>query len=881
MFISQQKPYVTLGTITLILIAGTVLIIQASYLYAERLLLQTAGQALSLAAADSADKLRTFMDERASAIELLAKTISRELRSVPTVQHHLTQLTSNHPFYRQVGIFGADGHLIAASKDFTLNADQQDKDWFKQAARYKKRTFVREVPPPAFASGEAMTFAISSFIQDEHEKPIGIVIAQIDATTIETSVVKTIRALQVPGTILKDVEYQFLTADGTVFIDSQTPYREQLNLKHLALPSALVPYPRGYVEETHVRRHEAVLSGYADTAQQSSYDMPSWRVLMRLNRSAVWLQAKDYLLRFAAPLVGLLTIVMAVLFWSTARLYSAWTATRTEATRSRSAELALRESEARTRAIIENALDGVAVTNATGEILDWNANAERLFGRTKNEVMGRDLGMFLFSHPDHPNHLETYTKFTDLIQSRTLQQPFEMFAQSPILGAIPVEVAVSTFIAGDHQCFSAFIRDNREQISTRLAQRRAQELAESSAAQKALILNNVDIFFVRLDELGIIREWTPAAERMFSIPAKEALGHSFHSLGLKWRVDDAIAHQCFLKTGQAVNCTHDRLQLVRPEGEPSILRLSIKVINPNQPSLILMGEDVTEHYQLQQEIARAQKWEAIGQLAAGIAHEVNTPTQYILDNTQFAIEGFKEVAGLIGMHQSLVKLTPQDEGFNETLDLIRQIQNQPNVMYVLEEIPKALHQSSEGLTRVSNIVRAMKEFAHPDLKETTLTDVNQCIHTTIEIARNEWKYVADIELDLHSDLPLLNCFRSDLNQVLLNLLINAAHAIADRPDRQRGRITISTRCLSNVIEISVADTGTGIPTTVQDKIFDPFFTTKAVGRGTGQGLSIVKTAVVKKHGGSISFNSQEGVGTTFKVSLPLASHSQVIHENAA
>ncbi|HBH79111.1 MAG TPA: histidine kinase, partial [Nitrospira sp.] len=184
---------------------------------------------------------------------------------------------------------------------------------------------------------------------------------------------------------------------------------------------------------------------------------------------------------------------------------------------------------------------------------------------------------------------------------------------------------------------------------------------------------------------------------------------------------------------------------------------------------------------------------------------------------------------------------------------------------------KAIAQSFEGVERITKIVRAMKEFAHPGGEEAAYEDLNKAIQTTVEVSRNEWKYVAEMTMDLTPDLPPVFCQLGPINQVVLNIIVNAAHAIGDvvKGTKQKGRITIATRPVGDGVEIRISDTGGGIPETIREKIFDPFFTTKPVGKGTGQGLAIARSVVVDKHGGRINVESQVDQGTTFIIHLPV------------
>ncbi len=295
---------------------------------------------------------------------------------------------------------------------------------------------------------------------------------------------------------------------------------------------------------------------------------------------------------------------------------------------------------------------------------------------------------------------------------------------------------------------------------------------------------------------------------------------------------------------------------------------------------LAISRDVTDEKRAEQErslmeiqLRQAQKLEAIGQLAAGIAHEINTPTQYVGDNTRFLQESFGSILGLLQAYQELLRAAQAGPVPPEMTRRARAGLEASDLEYLLAQIPAAIKESLEGLDRVTKIVCAMKEFSHPGGKDKCPADLNQAIETTATVARNEWKYVADMKLDLAPDLPPVPCFLDEFNQCILNLVINAAHAIGDVVKAHpgtKGLISVSTRRLAEQVEVRVADTGTGIPEEVRPHIFEPFFTTKGVGKGTGQGLSIVYGSIVKKHGGAVSFESQVGHGTTFIVRLPIS-----------
>jgi signal transduction histidine kinase len=272
------------------------------------------------------------------------------------------------------------------------------------------------------------------------------------------------------------------------------------------------------------------------------------------------------------------------------------------------------------------------------------------------------------------------------------------------------------------------------------------------------------------------------------------------------------------------------------------------------------------------QLRHAQKLESIGQLAAGIAHEINTPTQYIGDNVRFLSDAFRDIKQLLFRQNELLQAASHNPAAREVLREFEAAARAADVEYLLREIPKSIEQTMEGVQRVARIVGAMKEFSHPGVSEKTRIDINQAIKSTLTVSHNEWKYVAELVTDLAPDLPLVRCLPGELNKVILNLIVNAAHAIADTVQNggaTKGTITISTRHSGNWLEIRIADTGPGIPERIRTRIFDPFFTTKAVGKGTGQGLAIAHSVVVDKHGGTISFETEMGRGTTFIIRLPI------------
>jgi signal transduction histidine kinase len=281
--------------------------------------------------------------------------------------------------------------------------------------------------------------------------------------------------------------------------------------------------------------------------------------------------------------------------------------------------------------------------------------------------------------------------------------------------------------------------------------------------------------------------------------------------------------------------------------------------------------DVTDQRRLEHELAQAQKLESVGRLAAGVAHEINTPVQFVSDSVHFVREAMDDLAAIVDKYRELRTATESGTDVAAAAKAAEKAEDDADLDYILENAPVALDRARDGLGRVAAIVRSMKEFAHPDRKEMAQADINQAIASTLVMASNEYKYVADVETEF-AELPPVNCFAGEVNQVVLNLIVNAAHAIGDvvKGTGSKGKIRIVTRLLDDSIEIAIADTGKGIPVEVRSRIFDPFFTTKEVGKGTGQGLAIARTVIVEKHGGTLHFDTELGRGTTFYIRLPIA-----------
>lgn len=319
----------------------------------------------------------------------------------------------------------------------------------------------------------------------------------------------------------------------------------------------------------------------------------------------------------------------------------------------------------------------------------------------------------------------------------------------------------------------------------------------------------------------------------------------------------------------------------RTSAGPSAMELLSQNLNLEQvvrhktETLQRQGEELkqalTDLQLTQTRLLQAQKLESVGQLAAGIAHEINTPAQFIGSNIDFLGDSFRDVKRLIDALQKVLQAVGQGSEVVESSREAGELLAELDWDYLKDEIPTAIVQSKEGIKRVTTIVQAMKEFSHPGSKEKAFYDLNRIIETTITVASNEWKYCAEMEIHLAPKLPKVFCLADEIGQVILNILVNASHAIAGKykDSTEKGKITISTRAYPEHVEICIADTGSGIPENIRERVFDPFFTTKSVGKGTGQGLAIAHDVIEKKHNGLISFTSELGKGTVFTLHLPI------------
>ena len=515
--------------------------------------------------------------------------------------------------------------------------------------------------------------------------------------------------------------------------------------------------------------------------------------------------------------------------------------------------------------------DGVMDWNLVTGKIDYSERWKALLGYENHELVSSPSLWRELSHPDDlpevdallRDHTENLWPFSHTWRMRHKSGEWRW----SLCRALTVQ--------DDHgvpqRCLCVFT-DVTEQVLS------AQRLSELKRRNE-LLLTSAGEGFVGIDAGGLITFANPAATLLFGHANLDLTGRRF---------SEVVAHGCPtdrpcdtttcpvlrpISTGQPQRVTN--VAFDRPDGT------SVRVDYLSTPAreqeqvvgAVLTFRDVTEQRRLEALHMQGQKLEALGQLAAGIAHEINTPMQYVGDNVFFLDTAFADLMTLIGEYRRVVELLKQSFPEAELFESLDQAESTADISYLAESVPKAIASTQDGIGRVRKIVYAMKEFSHPGRAEKSLEDLNHAIECTTTISAATWKHVATLETVFDPELPKVNCHLGEINQVILNLIVNAAHAIEDKrrrdPEGPLGRIKIETAVKGEFAEIRISDTGGGIPLEVQHRLFEPFFTTKEVGRGTGQGLTLARTMIVDRHGGYVTFTSEVGKGTTFTVGLPL------------
>ncbi|MBX2829668.1 MAG: PAS domain S-box protein [Rhodospirillales bacterium] len=392
------------------------------------------------------------------------------------------------------------------------------------------------------------------------------------------------------------------------------------------------------------------------------------------------------------------------------------------------------------------------------------------------------------------------------------------------------------------------------------------------------ILDSIVEGILIVDNVGTIQDHNKSASKILHDTEDHLLGSNVDRMFIdrKSTSRNKLLNRCINIRSGALQYDYTETMARRLDGDSFPMEITLSPANfTGEMSYLYIFRDITRrkeaekaHERLEGELREALKLEAIGHLAGGIAHEINTPSQYIRDNLKFLNDGYGALSRIVGLALHTLwthKKALPDGAFQQFVKQMRD----SDVEFLLDEIPHATQQSLDGINQVAQIVLSMKEFSHPSGAEKTATDINRVLSNVAVISRNEWKHCANLIEEYDQEIPHIPCHVNELNQVFLNLIVNASQAIqsAGRP-AEEGEIKIKTAFLDDSILVSISDNGTGISKENRSKVFNPFFTTKDVGKGTGQGLSITHDIVQKRHGGRVWFETEEGKGTTFFVLLP-------------
>jgi PAS domain S-box-containing protein len=525
---------------------------------------------------------------------------------------------------------------------------------------------------------------------------------------------------------------------------------------------------------------------------------------------------------------------------------------------SKKIEKELAESERRFKSIAKAAPVGIIITDFAGNSQYANSRAVQLCDSTFEKMRGdswthsleEDDKSLVFQHWFQADHITT--------DSLEFQIHWKDRGTRWVLGQI---VKVEE-IEGEKPEYVITMTDITPIKDAELEYKKASAIMDQTA--EAIMIT---------DTSGIITYVNPAFEKISGYPSREIIGKKPGIISSEEH--DNSVYVKLWSTIESGEVWKGRLVNLDSDGKRYTQETTITPIRDesgNIVSYVSIARDITQQLVIEAQLRQAQKLESIGELAAGIAHEINTPTQYVTTNVKFLEDGFIELVKNLKKITPWRKMTAQGATAKQLEELDSELINEEELEYLEEDIPNAIKESLEGLHRIAEIVRSVKQLSHPGEKQKSYHDLNVIIKDAVTVSTNEWKYVADVDTDFDENMPQLHCLKGELGQVFLNLIVNSAHAIQQKLDgatEEKGLISIKTSQNDDSAIISVTDTGSGMSPEIIKKAFDPFFTTKEIGKGTGQGLAIAYNVIVNIHKGSIVIDSEEGAGTTITMTLPI------------
>lgn len=418
--------------------------------------------------------------------------------------------------------------------------------------------------------------------------------------------------------------------------------------------------------------------------------------------------------------------------------------------------------------------------------------------------------------------------------------------------------------------------DEQARIELELEDRvrlRTAELEASTERYRALIEGTDAVPWEADARTLAISYISPRVSSLFGEPSAAFVGHA--AVWEQIHQDDRQAvRERLLALASGASPSGDlEYRFLRKDGQVIEIRSTVTVrpaLDGSERTLHGIMFDVTAQRRLERQLQQAQKLEAVGRLASGIAHEINTPVQFVSDSLHFVNEAVTDLGPLLETYRAMTRSTLARQDSFELAQKAAIAEGVADLDYLQENLPAALSRAISGLSSIAVIVRSMKDFAHPDRGELSAVDLNRALASTLIVAKHEYRYVAELTTNF-GQIPLVACHGGQINQAILNVVVNAAHAVGSFvKGSKKGLINVSSWQEGDRVVIAIADNGGGIAERDQAVIYDPFFTTKEVGKGTGQGLFIARAIIEDQHGGELSFETRIGEGTTFFVRLPIA-----------
>ncbi|MGH7206311.1 MAG: PAS domain S-box protein [Nitrospiraceae bacterium] len=876
-----HRPYAWLPALIFLSIVAALVIGLLALRFLETRLIATTGESLSLAAAEVADKLDRLLFERYGDVEMIARAFSRRVSDQAYVKDYLAWMKQSYGVYLWLGVTDKEGRIIAATDPATIGQDLSRRVWFR-SVRDGRTVHVGDVEPYE-AAGGVDSVAFTAPIVGPDGGFLGAVSTRVALPVLEDVAVATIRALQKrrQGSI-GTIEYQFLTREGLAFVDSDLWHKGNVNLKTLGVASArlLDSGQPGYVEEEHLRRHVHVVTGYARTQGHRAFPGLQWGVLVRVDRSDILAPIWEVLWKVGLAGAVIWVPMVGLLFWAMRRVQQEYVQAQQESMRARAAEATMRQSEARTRSIVQTALDAVIGMDAAGVITEWNPQAERTFGWSRQETIGQSLSATIVPLEYREAHERGLKHFLATGEGPILNKRFEITACHRDGHEFPVELSISPVRLGETYTFSAFVRDitERKRAERRLAAQYAvtRALAESSTLQEAGS-NMLQAICESLDwELGGLwsvdrRDGLLRCVDVWHVPSVEAVEFIVDSkqrtflpgIGLPGRVwssgqpawiPDVVKdanfprapiaaqvglHGAFAFPIRVGNQVHGVLeffshQIREPDREllEMVADIGIKV---GQFVERKQAENALD--QAEAQLRQSQKMEAVGRLAGGVAHDFN--------NLLTVITGYSQlVLGRLGPTDSLRSL--------------------------IEEIQRAGD-------RAATLTSQLLAFSRRQVLAPKTLDLNKVVGDMGGMLRRLLGEDIELLTILQPGLGIVRADPSQFEQVIMNLAVNARDAmpkggklILETANATLGRNPGQEPIVAEpgpYVVLTVKDTGCGMDAEVQSHLFEPFFTTKEEGKGTGLGLSTVY-GIVKQSGGSIEVHSEPGKGTSVQIYLP-------------